>query len=245
MKKSAFIFLVTSVFIVTSCKNNDFSTNIPSVEQTQFTELPRDLRNYRYGEVIPIFQSSSTIYAEVYNTIRLNKLPSNLWKKLNADELAKQYGAKLVKLNGPRYWVLNSMQGSGKTTTGKTVNFGGIEMKLRATLEFKIWEGAQLDGHYSENEVSRQTIWIYNKGNMIYELTNPDGEVYRMQSYSQEIDSTLSINDLETLHKRLKLPKGWSYRARILEEDSKLNSNGKAYVIADELNNAYQKIDSE
>ncbi|MEW7290288.1 hypothetical protein [Aquimarina sp. 2304DJ70-9] len=245
MKKLVLFFLVSSISILTSCKNKDFSKSIPAVDQTQFIELPEDLRDYRYGEIIPIFQNKSTIYAEVYNTIGLNKLPSNLWKKLNADVLAEKYGAKIVKLNGPRYWVLNSIQGSGKTVNGKTADFGGIEMKLRATLEFKIWEGAQLGANYSDNEVNRETIWIYNKGSMVYELTNPNGEVYRMQSYSQEIDPKLNIEDLETLNKRLKLPKGWSYKARLLKDDSRLNSNGKAYVITDDLNNAYQRIASK
>ncbi|MBQ4821673.1 hypothetical protein [Aquimarina sp. MMG016] len=244
MKKLTFFFVVALLYAITSCKNQDFSNNIPAVEQTQFTKPPKNLRDYRYGEVIPIFQNSTTIYIEVYNTIGLNELPAEQWEKLNAEELAESYGAKMVRLNGPRYWVLNSMRGSGKTVNGKTVDFEGIEMTLRATLEFKIWDGSALEEHYSDNEVNRETIWMYHKGNMVYELTNPDGEIYRMQSYSQEIDPTLSIRDLEKLQERLQLPKGWSYHFRILEENSELNSNGKAYVITDDLNNTYQKINA-
>jgi hypothetical protein len=38
-----------------------------------------------------------------------------------------------------------------------------------------------------------------NKQEMVYELINPEGDVYRMQSYAQDVDPTLTIDDLETL----------------------------------------------
>ncbi|MNC83763.1 hypothetical protein D3C75_1379060 [compost metagenome] len=63
-----------------------------------------------------------------------------------------------------------------------------------------------------------------------------------MQSYSQNIDKNLKIDDLENLGDVLELPEGWKYEAKILEEESKLESNGAAIVINDNLQNAYQKI---
>jgi hypothetical protein len=79
-------------------------------------------------------------------------------------------------------------------------------------------------------------------GSQVYELVSPDGDIYRMQSYSHEVDPTLTIDDLETLGDRLDLPEGWSFQTRILEEDSFLTADGIAYLVSDELNNAYQLI---
>lgn len=171
-----------------------------------------------------------------------NELPQDLWKKLDADKMAKDYGAKVVILNGPRYWALNEITGSSQTAEGKVANFGGIEMTQRAVLHSNIFSGTVGGKTYIENVVSRSTAYEYWKGNRVYELIAPNGSVYRMQSYSQQIDPTLTIDDLETLESRLKLPDGWKYSTSVLTDDSILKANCKAYAINDELGNSYQKI---
>ena len=156
--------------------------------------------------------------------------------------MAEAYGAKTLILNGPRYWLINKMEGRGKTTTGKVVYFGGIEMKLVATLNSNIFSGTVGDKLYTDNEVKRETTYHYYKDNMVYELTSSKGEVYRMQSYAQLEDPMLTIDQLENLGDRLDLPEGWSYKAKILKQNSTMVADGIAYVINDELGNSYQKI---
>lgn len=221
---------------------SEFANRIPKVEKTQYMEDIKDKRNLRYGEIIPVFSKGAKLYVEVYNTMGSNELPQELWEKLDADEMAKKYGAKKVILNGPRYWVLNDIVGSNQTANGKVADFGGIEMTQRAVLYSNIFSGTVGGKTYKENVVDRSTTYEYWKGNMVYELIAPNGSVYRMQSYSQQIDPSLTIDDLKDLGSRLKLPEGWKYRARILKEDSTLTANGKAYVINDEFGNSYQKI---
>jgi hypothetical protein len=63
-----------------------------------------------------------------------------------------------------------------------------------------------------------------------------------MQSYAQDVDPTLTIDDLEALGDRLDLPEGWSYQARVLEADSVVVVDGLAYVIHDDLLNGYMKV---
>ncbi|MEM7134390.1 MAG: hypothetical protein AAF702_49425 [Chloroflexota bacterium] len=203
---------------------------------------PDDIRDYRYCEIIPVFRSGVTFNVEVYNTIGLNECPADPWDALDTEAMAESYDAAEVKLNGPRYWVINKVVGEGKTAAGKTVDFNGIEMNLAAIIETKLWEGTVGGKLYTENEVQRSTTYTYNARATVYELISPAGEVYRMQSYSQIIDPTLTIDDLETLGERLELPEGWRYQARVLTEDSKLIADGLAYVIADDLLNSYQKV---
>ncbi len=221
---------------------NEFKNRIPAVEKSQFIDHGTNLRNLRYGEIIPVFRKGAKLYLEVYNTINSNELPQELWEKIDTDALAKEYGAMTVLANGPRYWVVNKIGAGNMSSEGKIANFGGIEMTQRATLNTTIFKGAIGEKKYTENEVHRETSYYYWKGNMVYELTSPKGEVYRMQSYSQQVDPNLTIQDLETLGSQLDLPTGWSYRARILEEDSKLVAAGTTYVINDELLNTYQKV---
>lgn len=131
---------------------------------------------------------------------------------------------------------------SKKSAAGKIVDFEGIEMKLVAVLETKLWEGTIGEELYTDNEVQRTTSWIYRTNNMVYELTSPEGDVYRMQSYSQIVDPNLTIDSLETLDEQLELPEGWRYEARRLTNDSVLKADGLAYVINDNLLNSYQKV---
>ena len=94
---------------------------------------------------------------------------------------------------------------------------------------------------YSPNEINRTTSFIYRAGNPVYELTSPAGEVYLMQSYSQIVNPTLSMDNLATLDQQLKLPAGWKYKTRLLQQDLALVANGVAYVIQDNLMNSYQR----
>lgn len=236
------IIIVLVIVGLVASSNTDYSQAVPEVTQTQFLEFPDDIRDYRYCEIIPVFRSGVTLYVEVYNTLSLNECPSELWNELDEETLKEEYGAMAVRINGPRYWVINKMDGRGASADGKTADFGGIEMTQRAVLESKVWEGTVGDASYTVNEVQRTTTYTYYAGNMVYELTSPEGDVYRMQSYSQIFDPALTIDDLETLGERLELPEGWSYQARVLTEDSELTANGSTYIINDEFGNTYQKV---
>lgn len=232
------------LFIAVACGEDKipFNKRIPEVEKSQFIKHPDDWRNLRYAEIVPVFRKGAKFYVEVYNTIGSNELPQELWEKLDADEMTKEYGAQKVILNGPRYWVINQLDAEGETASGKVANFGGIEMTLRATIESNIFEGSVGSKLYEENEVNRETTYHFWKGNMVYELISPKGDVYRMQSYALMKDPTLTIDKLENLGDRLSLPEGWSYRTRVLEENSTMTAAGTAYVINDDLGNSYQKI---
>jgi hypothetical protein len=79
------------------------------------------------------------------------------------------------------------------------------------------------------------------KGKNVYELISPDGHVYVMQSYSEEIDKNLNKEGLQTLGIRLKLQKVGKYQVRRLDGDPVVQSvGGIAHVIQDDLQNSYQ-----
>lgn len=244
MKHAFFHVLLAGLLfaLVAACGSSNQAQTIPEVVPSQSLPVPGDLRNYRYCEIIPVFQKGVNFHVEVYNTMGSNDCPADLWSKIDEKALKEQYGAVAMKINGPRYWVMNSIIGGGATAAGKVVDFGGIEMTLRGEIETKLWQGTVGDKFYTPNEVQRTTVFVYLKGNMIYELTAPNGDVYRMQSYAQIADPNLTVIDLESLGERLDLPDGWTYQVRVLTEDSELKADGLAYVINDNLYNSYQKV---
>jgi len=68
-----------------------------------------NMRGVRYGEVLAMFLRDTGLEAEVYGTQMLNDCPQELWETLDADVIAKDMGAVFVKLNGPRYWLLDGL----------------------------------------------------------------------------------------------------------------------------------------
>ncbi|HEV3469239.1 MAG TPA: hypothetical protein VG148_07955 [Pyrinomonadaceae bacterium] len=203
--------------------------------------VSRELRNVRYCEIIPVTRKGLKLTSWVYNTLGLNDCPAAEWEALTEEQVNEEFGSVAAKLNGPRYWVIDKLVASGSTTTGERFTFGGIEMELRAKLETRPRQGTVGEEFYVPNEVQRDTVYIYRAGRPVYELTAPDGHVYIMQSYTQVKDKSLTIADLPSLGSRLALPEGWTYATRTLAEDFELAATGLAYVINDDLYNAYQR----
>jgi hypothetical protein len=214
------------------------STAAPTGSDVTVTQ---GLRDVRYCEVIPSVTDEGTITTYVYNTLGQNFCPPSEWSQLTEDEVNAEFGSDSAELNGPRHWVLDDIQGSGASTTGETFTFGGIEMNLRATLTTPAGQPTVGNQFYAPNEVARDTIFTYEAGRPIFQLTDPAGNVYVMQSYAQIADRTLTIRQLPDLATALQLPDGWSYSSETLAEDLSLNSNGLATVVNDNLYNSYQK----
>ena len=209
--------------------------------QPIFEKSISNLRNQRYCEVLYGKRNFLKLEVKVFNTQGLNLCPEERWQALSKEAIAKQFDASIVVLNGPRYWVMDEIQAAGTTVNNVKESFGGIEMNLRATIEIGLLKQILGDKRFAPNQISRTTNFVYRAGSSIYELTSPTGEVYVMQSYSQIVNTGLSMKDLATLGNQLTLPAGWEYRSRVLDQDLSLIANGVAYVLQDNLSNSYQR----
>ena len=69
--------------------------------------LLNDMRGVRYGEVLAVHAREDKLFAEVWGTQMLHDCPAEWWNSFEAGALAKEMGALMVKLNGPRYWTLD------------------------------------------------------------------------------------------------------------------------------------------
>nr|WP_142280431.1 hypothetical protein [Mycobacterium saskatchewanense] len=197
-----------------------------------------DLSGKRYGEVLLVTPGEAGPQATVYNSFPLNDCPAELWSQLDAQAIAKENGAATALLNGPRYWLMNSIE---KQTRGPqiTKNFGGIEMIMQATVLLASMNPAP----YTVNQVSRNTVFVFNAGEEVYELQDPHGQHWVMQTWSQVADPNLSRADLPKLGERLKLPDGWSYQPRVLTSELRVDTTTRAArVLQDDLTNSYSLV---
>ncbi|MEO1059915.1 MAG: hypothetical protein AAFZ07_00750 [Actinomycetota bacterium] len=205
------------------------------------------LYDFRYCEILlTLTGDDGQEVTEVWGTPGVDPCTDDAWYALDPEEIRAEYDASFVRMNGPRYFIVDGTADTGGATGGtgiaaggqsETRSFGDVTMALLATTE-----ASEESLPYEPDLVVRTTTWTYEAGTEVYELTDPDGNVYTMQSYSQIEDRELTAADLPTLGDRLDLPEGWSYSSRVLDEPLQvaLSPDG-AVVIQDELNNAYQR----
>lgn len=118
-------------------------------------------------------------------------------------------------------------------------SFGGIEMLQQATVLLSSMNPAP----YTVNQVSRNTVFIFNAGEEIYELRDPEGQRWVMQTWSQVVDPNLSRADLPKLADRLNLPSGWSYQPNRLTDELRIDTTARAArVLQDDLANSYSLV---
>ncbi|MGA0863179.1 MAG: hypothetical protein ACO3RB_04730 [Ilumatobacteraceae bacterium] len=197
-----------------------------------------DMRGVRYGEVLAVYTRDGGLQAEVYGTQMLNDCPAESWDTLVADDIAKDLGAVAVKLNGPRYWVLDGLGTKVAPVEPVLREFNGLLMRRIATVDL-----GQIPGGvpYSVRHVDRGAQFFWDAGKPIYELVDPDGTAYVMQALCIGVDPKMNDDGyLESLGSRLALPTGWTYRVRIADTEIISDTTGKvAAVLQDEFENSY------
>jgi hypothetical protein len=199
------------------------------------TDQPADVFGKRYGEVLLIRADPEGPKATVYNTFPLNDCPAELWDALDAEAIAQENGALGALLNGPRYWLMSHIAkkpGEPQPTTG----FGGLDMIEQATVALP----SNIPVPYTTNLVDRRAVFTFDAGRPVFELVDPDGRRWVMQSYSQIADKSLTLDDLPELGSRLVPPEGWRYESRTLTAPLVVDTTTTmASVLQDELTNSY------
>jgi hypothetical protein len=200
---------------------------------------PTEIRDTRYCEILVGKITGSQVHVDVYNTEGLNDCPEAAWSMINAGQVQTAVGADFVVLNGPRYWMIDSLSGSSLIDTTPTT-LGGIAMRQAGAIDFMTSELAALQKPYALHTIQRQTSFTFLAGKPVYELVDPQAHVYTMQSYSLQKDATETADTLPGLGAKLTLPAGWSFRTRTLTQDlDVLSANGTATVTTDDFENTY------
>jgi hypothetical protein len=198
-----------------------------------------DVFGKRYCELLAVHPNpGGGDVADVYNTFGLNTCPQATWRAIDTTAVARQLGALAVVRNGPRFWLMNTIEKFDAAHRGVT-NLGALRMAKVAELNLPTLSTAPFTTH----SVDRATTFIWNKGATVYELRGPGGSTWVMQSYSRQIDPHLHLADLQDLNARLQLPAGWRYRTRRLAKALKVVTvKSDAQVIQDNLDDTYSRV---
>ena len=201
--------------------------------------LKDSVRGAKYCEIVVVTGSLPKLIATVYSTFGCSECGSDQWKKIDANKLRKELDAKAVILNGPRYLLMDKI--GRKDSLPAITSFDSLDMRETAVVIVNL--AMAMKGKvkpYQEQSARHSSKYGFNKGSEVYELISPS-HTYIMQSFSQMIDSTLTIGTLNQLGAKLKMPEGWQFKSRILDNDLLFETEeGKdAFVIQDELGNNY------
>lgn len=194
-----------------------------------------DVFDKRYGEVLLVTAGADGPEAAVYNSFPLNDCPAELWDKLDAEAIAKEHGAMAALLNGPRHWLMSTIDKVAPDRQ-EVQTFGGIDMIKQATVKLSSMNPAP----YTVNHVDRRTVFNFDAGRPVFELVDPQDQRWVMQTYSKAVDRELDLTNLPNLATRLDLPEGWRYETRTLTERLSVDTTTRdAHVTQDNLGNSY------
>ena len=178
--------------------------------------------------------------ATVYGTQGVSYCPQEDWEAIDATALASESGSVLVLKNGPRGWLVDAVVKTAVNPDERRT-FGGLEMNRLA--EVIIADPTAVGRPYTWQEVDRRTVFTFAAGSTEFFLTDPDGNRYVMQAFSQQVDPSMSEDSLAGLGDRLMLPEGWTYSVEIIDEDLVIETvDVKARVLQDDLLNSYSWI---
>ena len=196
-----------------------------------------NMRGTRYCEIL--ISKTMTAYS-VYNTIGLNDCPQDIWDKITVEKVKQDTGSSFVHLNGPRYWVIDGLKNSTLVNPTKRT-IAKLTLREAGVLHIGLIDLVRGKTPYKERTVDRKTTWLYDAGKPVYELIDPKGTVFVMQSYSIQ-DSPQTLESLSQLASKLSLPKGWTFKTGTLKKLEMLKAiDEKATVIQDDFLNTYQK----
>ena len=199
------------------------------------------LRNQRYCELLLAKRVWFEVTVEVYNTIGLPDCPDQQWQTLDATDLAYTLQVDHIKLKEPRYLMIDSLENLQTVNTVKL--FGGIAMRKAAQLKFPIFERSQIEQSFHHHGLQRNTRWVFLADKPVLTLIDLEQHSYVMQSYTG-LKMSQDEASLKHFAQQLKLPEGWQYQVRILEQTLPIAPvNGITVVIQDQNGNVYAKLD--
>lgn len=199
------------------------------------TAIRDNVRGKPWCEIIPITNTKDGPVGQIYNSIAVDDCTVERTNKLDKEKLAKEMNVPMVRINADRYWVFDRFS---VFTAGETVDFGGVKAQWAATMTTDAMKKIQDSAPYTAAPIARDSEWLWRKGKPVYMLKTPEGITWILQVYTPRVDPSLSMDNLDQLGKKLKLPAGWTFETKVLDKDLAIRTK-KGYIMWDNLGGAW------
>jgi hypothetical protein len=212
------------------------------------SERADNLHKTRYIELFLAFKEPSTgnmvaaCYNSMYNSTGIpasrDTAPQEMVAGLDFDQMKKEYSLLGASLNGPKLilpdWV--------ELTRGVERNFNGIKACWVAQLNSG---GAVAESKsYAPMTIDRNSGIGWNKGTTALLLDDAEGNTWIMKGFQLGLNPQYTYEEFVAAGQSQfkKLPSGWTFRVKTLDQDLiEVPEGGVATIMPDEFFNIYDK----
>jgi hypothetical protein len=216
--------------------------------------------DYQYCEVLLDVPTSASGFP-VFNTTGYDDCPN--YSTLTGQAVIASYnatyypgnpyglpsGATGFILDWPRNWIYDeAVEGIPPgTSTYLILNVPSSSQGVPDTTFGFVGFNPDISGlSYIPSSVVRDATWTYYANKQIFQLLDPSGNLYVMQSYARFINPGLTyenLQDVDYMTSVMGLPTGWSYSSAQLAQQFDNISEGNAVLVQDALGNSYMQVD--
>ena len=209
-----------------------------------------DMHMARYVEFFLAGREAKTgnLVAACYNTMLTprgipasrDSAPQALVEGLNFEKVKKEFGVVGASLNGPKIWQPDWLE----VEVGVERNFNGLPAVWVAQLN--MGGGANVGdlAPYKPATIARKSGLGWNKGTTVILLDDAEGNTWVMKGFQVGLKPTYTYEEFVAAGQGQfkKLPPGWKFRVKTLEQDLvETPENGVATIMPDEFFNIYDK----
>lgn len=197
-------------------------------------------RGYAQGEIFLMKRESGHLDALVFNTTGLNECPPEKFDAIDVNVLAKETESDAVWKNPRRFWMMDHLT---VALVGEPREFQGLMFNFVAKMQMPANftpDAGQAALAYRPGQIRRVTKYEFLAGSPVFLLRSPERVTWVMQTYTNHTAADLTESDLPRLGDRLSLGEGWEFKAKTLDRDLVLDTNGLAHIVADDLEDMYQ-----
>jgi hypothetical protein len=192
----------------------------------------------------------NALVGNVYNTTFIPGLdlktdkdtaPQAYVEGISKEEIKKRFDAYAVAINGPKLWMLDWID----IPLGTERDLNGKKIPWCATLHLTVEQLRKMGKDaYVPTTIERKSAIGYNKGTQVFLIDDDKGTTWIMKGFEVGLKPQYTFEEFaaDPASRFKKLPPGWKYRTKVLDQDLKLvPETGVATIMPDEFFNVYDK----
>ncbi|MCX6244152.1 MAG: hypothetical protein NTU98_05545 [Bacteroidetes bacterium] len=199
----------------------------------------KNARDTYFGGAGVIIGKGKNARAHMHATLGIQEADAHTMDVVDAVRLARELEVDMVAVNSGRILTFDE----GEIQAGYIVDFHGVRLTWMGEMIAEDVFGQMTGPAYIPALIYRLTKWTWKAGKKVHLLREPGGPTWVMQEYCKKVDPELTIDNLDQVGSKLKLPHGWKFETKVLTRDLVLDTtccDGWASMLRDELQCTYQ-----
>ena len=215
------------------------SIRVDNMHKVQFAEIFLAAKEAKTGKLVAACYNTS-LYPDAVPANR-DTAPQEWAAGLDLAAIKDEFRVLGASLNGPKLWMPDWIE----VQNGVTREFNGRKFPWVAQLNMGDNTGGVSESTpYKPVTIERDSGIGWNKGTTALLLDDPDGNTWIMKGFQLGLDPKYTYDEFVAAGQSQfkKLPAGWTFRVKVLEQDLvERPEGGVATIMPDEFFNMYDK----